>query len=397
MFIVLRAALLPPLVPSLLLALSVALPAQPAAARPADIANVAHRGASDHAPENTVPAMVEAVADRADFVGIDIRLTRDGVPVVIHDATLRRTTNAETRYPHRAPWAVEQLSLAEIGRLDAGGWKGPGYRGARIPTLERVLGELATSGTGLFLEIKDPDRYGGASGIGDAVRQVLRRHPHWRASLEGRHDDLVLQSFDWGFLHRLALREPFATYGLLGKVTASDLDRRPEASQVNMPFDSVTAARVDEMHRREVSVAAFTATTPGIMRDMIEVGVDAIVANDPALLHDQLARRGVARPRTNLDPDGLGDATWSVNAPERARAGSAIRFEARLRLADGSPAAWQWAELQRRTRDGWHTLRRRATAADGEFWAKAPAAATYRVRLRDMPAVATRHDVTLVR
>jgi hypothetical protein len=86
-----------------------------------------------------------------------------------------------------------------------------------------------------------------------------------------------------------------------------------------------------------------------------------------------------------------------VNAPQRARAGSDIHFAARLRLPGGSPAAWQWAELQRRTPDGWHTLRRRATAADGAFWAKAPAATTYRVRLRDMPGVVARHAMTLDR
>lgn len=388
-------SLRPALVASVLTLLT--LVTVPAHAATGGIANVAHRGASDHAPENTVPAMVEAVADRADFVGIDVRLTRDGVPVVLHDATLKRTTNVETRYPGRRPWAVDDLSMAEIDRLDAGSWKGPGYERTRVPSLAHVLAELGGSGTGIFLEIKDPDRYGGVAGIGSAVLRVLRAHPHWRASVAGDHDDLVLQSFDWGFLDRLRGLAGNATYGLLGKVSGAELADRPWARQVNLPYHEASVARVDEMHRREAEVAAFTATTTGIMQDLIEVGVDAIVANDPGLLHQQLARRGVARERTGLDPAGLSEARWTIRAPGRVRRGSDFRFAARLRHPDGSPVAWQWAEVQRRTPDGWRTLRDRATAADGRLWARVPAARRYRVRLREMPRVAARHTVTLYR
>jgi glycerophosphoryl diester phosphodiesterase len=70
---------------------------------PTGVMLVAHRGAVDHAPESTLAALDQAVADRSDRVSIDVHLTRDGVPVVIHDGDLRRTTNAEQVFPAAPP------------------------------------------------------------------------------------------------------------------------------------------------------------------------------------------------------------------------------------------------------------------------------------------------------
>ena len=126
-----------------------------------EVSNVAHRGASLKAPENTLSAMTQAVADRADLVGIDVALTADGVPVVIHDDTLARTTDVETAFPGRKPWWVDDFTLAEIRSLDAGTWRAAAYSGEQVPTLKRVLRELVDSPTGMLLEIKRPDIYGG--------------------------------------------------------------------------------------------------------------------------------------------------------------------------------------------------------------------------------------------
>src|SRR6056297_841327 len=91
----------------------------------------AHRGASAVAPENTLAAFTAALQAGADGIELDVHLTRDGVPVVMHDETVDRTTNGSGR--------IRDLSHAEIDDLDAGSWFGPRWRGEKIPTLEKVL------------------------------------------------------------------------------------------------------------------------------------------------------------------------------------------------------------------------------------------------------------------
>src|SRR5512141_2609782 len=91
---------------------------------------LAHRGASTHAPENTLPAFELALEEGADGVELDAKLSADGKVVVIHDATVDRTTDGHGR--------VSELSLQELKALDAGASFGDRFRGVRIPTLDEV-------------------------------------------------------------------------------------------------------------------------------------------------------------------------------------------------------------------------------------------------------------------
>ncbi len=109
---------------------------------------VAHRGASGEAPENTVEAVLRGWEEGADAAEIDVHLTRDGEVVVIHDATLLRTTGRDAR--------VDALTLAEIRKLDAGIWKGAAWRGVRVPTLADVLATVP-EGKRIFIELKEAD------------------------------------------------------------------------------------------------------------------------------------------------------------------------------------------------------------------------------------------------
>ncbi len=94
----------------------------------------AHRGAMETHPENTLVAFREAVKAGAHMIEFDVHLTKDGEPVVLHDATVDRTTNGTGR--------VAEMTLSEIKRLDAGSWKSPEFKGERIPTLSEVLREM---------------------------------------------------------------------------------------------------------------------------------------------------------------------------------------------------------------------------------------------------------------
>lgn len=109
---------------------------------------IAHRGASSDAPENTIAAIEKAIEDGADAIEIDIRLTKDNVPVLIHDARLGRTTNdTQNRL-------VSSLTYAEIQQFDAGSWFSNEYIGEKIPTLEEAI-KVIDHRADIFIELKD--------------------------------------------------------------------------------------------------------------------------------------------------------------------------------------------------------------------------------------------------
>lgn len=126
---------------------------------PPEVLVIAHRGNSLFAPENTLIAIEQALADGAHLVEVDVRLTRDGIPVLVHDATVDRTSDGRGR--------VSRLRLAELAGLDAGAWKSPRYRGERIATLAQALALARSRGRRLLLDPK-------VDGLAPAVSEVFR-------------------------------------------------------------------------------------------------------------------------------------------------------------------------------------------------------------------------------
>ena len=107
---------------------------------------IAHRGASGYAPENTLAAFRRAVALGVSFIETDLQLTRDAHFVAIHDDTFDRTTTGRG--------AVQQMTLAEVRRLDAGSWFGSEFIGERVPTLSEILEFSAKNDVVFYLELK---------------------------------------------------------------------------------------------------------------------------------------------------------------------------------------------------------------------------------------------------
>ncbi len=106
----------------------------------------AHRGAPSSAPENTIPGFVIAMGLDVDFIEFDVRASRDGVLVVIHDEYVDRTTNGHGR--------VSDKYFLELRRLDAGSWFSEDFRGIRIPTLREVLGLLSSCKGEILVDVK---------------------------------------------------------------------------------------------------------------------------------------------------------------------------------------------------------------------------------------------------
>jgi glycerophosphoryl diester phosphodiesterase len=342
------------------------------AAEPSGVANAAHRGASAGAPENTLAAVVQAVADRADYVECDVRQTKDGVLVLLHDRGLARTTNAESAFPGRAPWRVRDFTLAEVRRLDAGSWKDRSYAGERVPTLAAVLRELSGSASGVFVEVKEPGRYGGVTVVGRRVRDTIAAQ--WASP--GRHEVRV-QSFNEAFIRAFARRYPEVRVSTVGLASPSAVAAYADDMQVH--HANVTRALVDDAHRHGLLLGAWTVDQAATMRAIAGLGVDSITTDYPGRLRTTLAAAGLTYTGTQWPPPVARTPTWRLSTAGRFL-NTPVRVRATL-TTNGTPARWQWGAVQRRRSGRWQTLHSRATDSTGSFAATIPGYRGLRLRV----------------
>ncbi|WP_320772758.1 glycerophosphodiester phosphodiesterase family protein [Streptomyces sp. CRN 30] len=244
---------------------------------------IAHRGASAYAPENTLAAVDKAAELGIDWVENDVQRTRDGELVVIHDESLRRTTDVEEVYPDRAPWQVKDFTAAEIARLDAGSWFGAAYAGARVPTLEQFVARLERHHQKLLLEIKSPELY---PGIEHETLKVLGNEG-WldRRHVSGR---LIVQSFSADSVRTVHELKPAVKTGFLGTPPVSDLPAYAEfTDQINPSHDSLSLGYVSAVQAftgprgRPMEVFAWTVDDAADARVTAGYGVDGIITNRP--------------------------------------------------------------------------------------------------------------------
>jgi len=242
---------------------------------------IAHRGASGDAPENTVPAVKAALRQRAGWVEVDLRRSRDGALVLMHDETLDRTTNAPQIFPGRAPWLVGDFTLAELRRLDAGAWFGPRFRRTRIPTLRDLLAVLSPP-TGLLLEVKDALLY---PGIEEQIIAELSIGGFLEAAVAGRR--LVVSSFDHEAMRRLSWLCPALPVGLgfeLPPIDAQLHDAAGFATEINADVAILDHDLVRRAHALGLSLSVFTVNSDEVARAALAAGVDGIIGDHPARL-----------------------------------------------------------------------------------------------------------------
>lgn len=226
---------------------------------------IAHRGDSSSAPENTLPAFAGTTDGRADFVEIDIRLSRDGVPMVIHDKTVDRTTDGTG--------AVAEFTAAELGGLDAGAWFAQDFAGTAIPTLQNTLAHAASEGSALVIEYK------GTWSESD-IRKTIQLID--QAGLSGR---VFAQSFSKKTVARLAKAEAGFLVGWLTRSLNGDAIATAQklgAHTVNPA--RATAASVAHAHRVGLGVFVWTHDDEETWHALTTMGVDGIVTNRPAAL-----------------------------------------------------------------------------------------------------------------
>jgi glycerophosphoryl diester phosphodiesterase len=233
-----------------------------------------HRGDAGSAPENTLPAIRAAIAAGFDYVEVDVALTVDGAAVLMHDATVDRTTNGFGR--------LSQLSLAEVRALDAGGWFGPAFAGTPVPLVEEFLDLLAASPTRAVIELKGEWT---PVAVGHLVAEIDARGLERRvaaASFDARTLALVASESD--VISRLAILRALPadvvdaarSLGVRGVlVKGSAVIARPEI--------------VDELHASGIRVVVYTFNEDREWRDAVDIGVDGIVTDRPGTLSTWLA------------------------------------------------------------------------------------------------------------
>ncbi len=227
---------------------------------------VGHRGAMGSCPENTLGSFGRAADEGADWIELDVHLSRDGVAVVLHDETLERTTSGRGR--------VDRHSAAQLARLDAGSWYGAAWAAERVPTLEEALAWAKGRGVGVEIEIKNgPVEH---VGIEAAVVAALAR--------TGMTEEALVISFDHTTVKRVKTLSRRTLTGVLYACRPVDelgLARRARADVLLPHWSFVTEASVAAAHGAGLAVATWTTSEKAVVRDLLAAGVDAITTDHP--------------------------------------------------------------------------------------------------------------------
>jgi glycerophosphoryl diester phosphodiesterase len=241
---------------------------------------LAHRGASAVAPENTIAAFRRARDLGADGIELDVTLTHDRVPVVIHDDTVDRTTNGHGY--------VSALTLKEVRRLDAGGWKGAEYQGETIPTLCEVFDALtdwtkpAKDGRACIINVELKSSHVRTDGVEELVVKLIEQK-----NLEGC---VILSSFNPVALMRVRLLNSRLARGLLYDASLPIYLRRTwlrifAAPHAMHPHHGIVdKGYMQWTSRNGYLVNTWTVDEPGEALRLADLGVNGIITNKPDVI-----------------------------------------------------------------------------------------------------------------
>ncbi|MHC5702746.1 glycerophosphodiester phosphodiesterase [Streptomyces tirandamycinicus] len=254
---------------------------------------VAHRGASEDAPEHTLAAYVRAIEDGADALECDVRLTADGHLVCVHDRRVNRTSNGRG--------AVSALELADLAALDFGSWrdseespdwKDPGF--TSVLTLERLLELVADAGRRieLAIETKHPTRWAGQ--VEERLLHLLKRFGLDAPAAPGDSPVRVM-SFSARSLHRIAYAAPnIPTVYLMQFLPLRAREARlPAGARIAGPGIRLVRnhpSYVERLHAAGHQVHVWTVNEPADVDLCVSLGVEAIITNRPRQVLSRLGR-----------------------------------------------------------------------------------------------------------
>jgi glycerophosphoryl diester phosphodiesterase len=258
------------LVVASLLAMTVGVVALAQLRLPDRAAIVAHRAGARSAPESTLAAVDQAIADRADWVEVDVQETADGQVVAIHDSDLKKVGGVDLK--------VHASTLAQLQAIDIGSWFDPRFSGERIPTLDQVLARCKGRAN-VLIELKP--RGSGGRLVERVVEIVEARGMATAVRLMSLKSDAVRKA--------RALR-PGWPVGQISAVALGDLERE-DVGFLAVSTKMCTRHFVRLAHERNRSVYVWTVNDAATMSVMMGRGVDGIITDGPALARSVLAER----------------------------------------------------------------------------------------------------------
>ncbi len=255
---------------------------------------IGHRGCRAVAPENTILSFKLALDAGADLVELDVHHTKDGVPVVIHDFTLNRTTDAKGLWGGSRQ-KVADRTAGELRALDAGGWFAPHYAGVGLPTLAEALDVIQARGMALIERKAGPPA---------AILRLIRG--------KGWVNRLIVQSFDWEYLRAFHESEPRQVLGALGPPrTLADgriatrfsgtlsgrwIDELEKSgARIAVWNRAVSGKSVRLAHQRGLKVWVYTVNDSALANRLLDRGVDGIITDNIARMFQTLAPGNLER------------------------------------------------------------------------------------------------------
>ncbi len=234
---------------------------------PAQVEVTAHRGASSHYPENTMAAFRGALQEGADWIELDVQMTRDGEIVVSHDANLARVTGVDKN--------IYDLSYEEIAELDAGSHFDPAFAGERIPRLAEVLAFARERGARLNIELKPT---GHERGFERAVVDLVRE--------AGMTNRVVLTSQMYEVLTRVKEIDPAVTTVYVMSLAVGDLRSLSDADELSIEAHNLTRRLVSGVHGEGKRLLVWTVNTRESLTRALEAGADNLITDNISLARE---------------------------------------------------------------------------------------------------------------
>lgn len=232
---------------------------------------IAHRGASTYAPENTLAAFQKALDQEVDGIELDVRLTKDNVPVICHDATVNRTSNGKG--------FIHNMTVDQLKKFDFGLSFSKKFKGERIPTLEEALTLIGDAPITLHIEIKN----------GPVIPENLEQKIVEFVYEYGFEDRVVYSSFDHHSLQRLTEIDPRANIGLLFHINLIHLFDYVENTglrvhSIHPNHFYVTEEMIEEAYKRNIEVNVYTVNNKAMALNYKKMGIDGLITNNPLVL-----------------------------------------------------------------------------------------------------------------
>lgn len=246
---------------------------------------IAHRGANEAAPQNTIPAFLKAIEENCDGFETDIHLTKDGLPVVCHNFTIDETSNGTGE--------ISSYTLEELREFDFGSYKDKSFEGTKIPTLDEFL-ETYKKKPMKVLDIELKSKIPGKSGTEIAKKVIDKVKEH------GLLDDLLISSFDPALLVVCKKIDSRVKTGILYSPDTSlgrKISLKPFSVAAEIGCDALhpfwmyaTPSYVKRAHAKGLQVNPWTIDSEFVAKLMIKSGVDGLITDCPAKMNGYIEK-----------------------------------------------------------------------------------------------------------